>query len=70
MYVVERLIPKPMPGMASGPDPRMSEYEEWFQDRERADEARAEYSRYSDTASMYMDTLQAVRQQSFDRLDW
>jgi len=40
-YIVERLIPKPMPGMASGPDPWMSEYEEWFQDRERADEARA-----------------------------
>ena len=70
MYIVERLIPKPMPGMASDPDPWMSEYKEWFQDRGRADEARAEISRYSDTASMYMDTLQAVRQQSFDRLDW
>ena len=70
MYIVERLIPKPMPGMVSGPDPWMSEYEQWFQDREKADEARAEFSRYSDTASMYMDTLQAVRQQSFDRPDW
>ena len=70
MYIVERLIPKPMPGMANGPDPWMSEYEEWFKDRERADEARAEFSRYSDTASMYMDTLQAIRQQSFDRPDW
>ena len=70
MYIVERLKPKPMSGMASGPDPWMSEYEEWFQDREKADEARAEFSRYSDTASMYMDTLKAVRQQSFDRLDW
>lgn len=70
MYIVERLIPKPMPGMASGPDPWMSEYKEWFQDRGRADEARVEFSRYSDTASMYMDTLQAVRQQSFDQPGW
>ena len=70
MYIVERLIPKPMPGMADGPDPWMSEYEEWFQAREKADEARAEFSRYSDTASMYMDTLRAVRQQSFDQSDW
>ena len=70
MYIVERLIPKPMPGMAGGPDPWMSEYEEWFQAREKADDARAEFSRYSDTASMYMDTLRAVRQQSFDQSDW
>lgn len=60
-YLVEELVPVPMPGMGGGPDPWRSEFEEWYEARDRADEAREALERYSNTAEWYLQIMNEVR---------
>ena len=65
-YVVQKLVPIPMPGMTGSMDPWMSDYEEWMQARQKADAARDEMERYSNTMDFYLETIRNVRQQMLD----
>jgi hypothetical protein len=65
-YVVQELVPIPMPGMTGTLDPWMSDYEEWMQARQKADAARDELERYSNTMDFYLETIRNVRQQMLD----
>jgi hypothetical protein len=67
-YIVERLMPLPVAIMETGLDPWLADYEDWYQARDNAEQARLDLERFQTTADWYFDAVRDMRQQLYEDL--